>query len=209
MKDDPGIKDFLALVADKDMAATIEGLLSRHKSLCIREISFDIRRHPERDSGCRFGGVEFLRTLSQDYRHCLLLFDREGCGDEGRSSTEIEAILEDDLRKAGLAGKSAAIAIDPELDIWVWSDSPHVDQELGWAGRTPDLRTWLESKAHIKKGQVKPPRPKEALEDALREARKPRTSSIYQALAQSVSLSRCSDRAFNRLRLTLQGWFSP
>jgi hypothetical protein len=50
-------------------------------------------------------------------------------------------------------------------------------------------------------------RPKEALEKALYAARKPRSSAIYQSLAEMVSLARCSDRAFIKLKETLRKWF--
>ena len=54
----------------------------------------------------------------------------------------------------------------------------------------------------------KPSRPKEATEEALKEARIPRSSSIYQQLGEKVSLVRCVDPAFNKLKTTLKNWFS-
>ncbi len=53
----------------------------------------------------------------------------------------------------------------------------------------------------------KPPRPKELTESLLREKRIPRSSSLYCQLAAKVSLKHCHDRAFNKLRETLQEWF--
>jgi hypothetical protein len=55
--------------------------------------------------------------------------------------------------------------------------------------------------------QEKPKHPKKALEKALRMARKPRSSAIYQALAEKVGLARCSDQAFIKLKTALQNWF--
>ncbi len=39
--------------------------------------------------------------------------------------------------------------------------------------------------------------------------RKPRSSAIYRALAESVSFRRCIDPAFQKLVTTLQTWFPP
>lgn len=55
---------------------------------------------------------------------------------------------------------------------------------------------------------IKPVRPKEAMEDALRSVRLPRSSALYRQLAQQVSLSRCTDESFLKLRKILQTWFS-
>ncbi|MFB3133348.1 MAG: hypothetical protein ACE10K_12585, partial [Rhodothermales bacterium] len=53
----------------------------------------------------------------------------------------------------------------------------------------------------------KPQRPKEAVEAVLRATDTPRSSSLYRQLAQKVSLNRCDDPAFLKLKSTLQEWF--
>ncbi len=199
-------RDLIVLVADRNMEATISGLLRRHSSLGIRSVLADIRRHPEKDCGCRTGGIEFLSPFVSQYEHALLMFDFEGCGLETRNVQEIETEMEVALgRQWGERG--SVIVIAPELEIWVWSDSPHVDQVLGWAEREPDLRAWLAAQGFMAPGQEKPIRPKEALERALHVTRKPRSSAIYQSLAKKVSLARCNDRAFTKLKTILQHWF--
>jgi phage antirepressor YoqD-like protein len=99
------------------------------------------------------------------------------------------------------------ILLDPELEIWVWSDSPEVDGQLGWAQRQPDLRTWLRQKGLLLSDQAKPERPKEAMKAALREVKEPWSSSIHQHLAERVSLRRCTDPGFTKLKDTLRRWF--
>ncbi len=199
-------RDLIVLVADRNMEAAISGLLGRHSALGIRPVAADIRRHPEKDCGCRTGRVEFLSPFVNQYEHSLLMFDFEGCGVESRDVEELENEIELALtRQWGERGSVVVIA--PELEIWVWSDSPHVDQILGWAGRKTDLRAWLGEKGFMVPGQEKPVPPKEALEQALHLAWKPRSSAIYQSLAEKVSLARCNDRAFIKLKTTLQQWF--
>ena len=135
------------------------------------------------------------------------MFDYEGCGTVDISAGLLEKQIEDDLARAGWPDRSAVIIIDPELEMWVWSDSPHVDEELGWRTKTPNLRLWMEAKGFWPTGQAKPRRAKEALEAALHEVRKPRSSAIYQSLAEKVSLARCEDRAFRKFKDTLLKWF--
>jgi len=47
------------------------------------------------------------------------------------------------------------------------------------------------------------------MEAALRVVRKPRSSVLYQRLAQKISFGRCTDEAFHKFKTTLQNWFSP
>lgn len=133
--------------------------------------------------------------------------DREGCGEERASRDELEAKIEQALRTSGWNDRARAVVIDPELEIWVWNDSPHVQDELGWGESDHSLRTWLQQQGFLTEGTRKPAQAKEALEAALRKVRKPRSSAIYQALAEKVTLSRCTDEAFEKLRTTLQMWF--
>ncbi|MEK7384329.1 MAG: hypothetical protein AAB262_13720 [Elusimicrobiota bacterium] len=197
--------DVVILVADVCMEATVRGLLSRWKSLGIRQVQFDLYRHPEKDPGCRTHGADFLAPLRAKYEHALLMFDHEGCGDCATSAIGHEAVLGTALARSW-GDRAAALVIEPELDIWVWSRSPHVESVLGWSGRRPALRDWLVQKEFLVNATAKPSRPKEALEAALRHVKKPRSSAIYQALAEKVSLQECVDPSFARFRAILKKW---
>jgi len=93
---------------------------------------------------------------------------------------------------AGWRERAAAIVVDPEIDAWVWSDSPRVEAVLGWTGRDPDLRSWLRDHELLDPSSPKPGRPKEAVEKALQLVRKPRSSALYRQLAREVGLARCA-----------------
>ena len=54
----------------------------------------------------------------------------------------------------------------------------------------------------------KPLRPKEALEAMVSVHRQPRSSALYERVTGRISLQRCSDPAFARLRSTLKAWFA-
>lgn len=201
------VMDLVCLVADSNIEQTLRPLLDeRSPALGIMPPSYRLYVHPEHDPGCYHHAPDFLRAFQAQARYALVLFDREGCGQESRSREEIEEDLEQRLRKSGWEGRATALVIDPELENWVWSDSPHVAAALGWADRSPDLRSWLEAKALLETDAVKPARPKEAMEEALRTVRKPRSSAIYRQLARQVSLVRCSDPAFAKLKATLVRW---
>jgi len=199
--------DLIVLVADLDMENAVRGILKRTRSIGIRHVEADILRHPWRDSGCCTDGVSFLAPFVNQFDHALLLFDREGCGREICSTEELEDEIGRNLAEAGWGERGAVVILDPELENWVWSDSPHVDEELGWKEHQPPLRPWLIQKDFLQTQNSKPFRPKEAVEAALREVRKPRSPSLYSDLAEKVSLLRCSDRSFIKLKTTLQQWF--
>jgi hypothetical protein len=201
-------RDLVILLADKNAELALDGILrSRGRSLSIRPVQYRIYVHPERDPGCLLKAGDFLRPFRDEFSHALVLFDKEGCGRNRVGREDLEAEVVRQLSNSGWGDRAACIVVDPELEVWVWSDSPHVDSILGWAGQEPNLRTWLSKEALLNDHRAKPARPKETLEAALRLARKPRSSSLYGQLARTVSLSRCVDPAFVKLRSTLRQWF--
>ena len=76
----------------------LRGLLSRHKSLPIRQIVFDIFVHPEHDAACARRGASFLSPLSQRYRYALLIMDHEGSGREKISADDLQEALNQEFR---------------------------------------------------------------------------------------------------------------
>lgn len=201
------MNDLMILVPDKNMEAAVRGILTRYQSLGIRQLDHRILVHPARDSGCLVQGCELLRSFARSHRHALILFDREGCGRESESREALEAVVETQLRASGWDDRGRAIVIDPELEIWVWSDSPHLPVALGWKEDLAALRRWLIDHRHWPEGSAKPSDPKGAMEKVLRLSKRPRSSSIYADLARKVSLQRCRDAAFLKLRETLVAWF--
>lgn len=201
------MKDLVVLVSDKNMRFALEGILSRPKSLQIRSIRYDIPTdYLQNDPGLLNRGHEYLRTKINLYTHTLLIFDRDGCGKENKNREQIEKIVENNLRQTGWHDRAAAIVIEPELENWVWSDSPYVNAALGWPS-IPALKDWLFAQGFTFTEKQKPEKPKEAIETILHEVRKPRSSDIYKKIAETVSLARCADPAFLKLKSTLQSWF--
>ncbi len=201
------MKDLIILAADKDLEFSLRGLLDRPESLGICPVTADIFVAPEHDPACALRGIDFLKAFEGQYRYALLMFDHEGCGKETISVKTLQDDLNSKLASTVWGSRAQTIILEPELEAWIWSDSPHVDHIAGWSGRNPELRSWLIEQGWLEEGQTKPARPKEAFEAALREARKPRSASLYKKLADVVSVRRCEDASFRRFKAVLQEWF--
>lgn len=202
------MKDLVVLVADKDMKMTLDGLLKRNRSLGIRPIDVGIYAEPGHDPACARAGVKFLDNFYGQFRHALLIFDYEGCGLEHKHSpSELATQIDQCFLESRWGADAKTLVLDPELETWMWSDSPKVSEAIRWKGNRKSLSDWLTRGGFLAEGQIKPPRPKEAFEAALAAVRQPRSASIYGRLAATVGFSRCSDSSFSRFRQILREWF--
>lgn len=199
------MKDLIILAADLDV---LQGFLPRlERTGATHAFDFDIHRHPYRDPGCANASADFLRPFHQQYQKALVIFDREGSGQEQHSRERIEATVEKALAENGWAAENvAAVVLDPEIENWMWMDSPHVAAALNWRF-DQKLYDWLQQEKWLPPNHSKPPRPKEAIETALRKTKTPRSASIYKEIAQRVSFLGCSDPAFLKLSAVLKDWF--
>ncbi len=196
------MKDLVVLVPDISMEAGVGGILKRDKALKIRPVKHDIFVHTERDPGVLNKAHEFLRPFTVQYSFAMVMFDREGCGREATAEA-LQMEVQGKLDRVGWQGRSLVVVLEPELEAWVWSDSSHVAKILGLKGDA--LSELLEN--YSRPGYPKPVRPKEAMEEALRQSHIPHSASLYAELASKVSLKRCTDEGFIRLKTTLQQWF--
>ncbi len=201
------MKDLVCLVADKNMRAVMEGILHRHQSLGVREITFHTPVvHPRKDPGCLNEPTELLRGFRGDAAHALVVLDMAWAGAPA-TPEKAEAEIERRIKEGGLDGWARAVAIVPELEIWLFADSPHLTMALGWKDREPGLRDALDSNGMWPRDLTKPKDPKAAVEWALFQSRKPRSSAIYREIADRVGLAHCQDRSFRLLKEILRGWF--
>ena len=198
--------DLVVLVADKNMHFAIRGAVGRPAALSIRPLTVEFRTHMGRDGGMRSSGVELLARERHRFDKALLVFDHEGSGaTPDQSIHELEAELDGQLAVSwGVNAK--AIVIEPELDIWLWGADNVLREVLNWPLQE-SIRDWLQRQGFQFRDNGKPCRPKEAFEALVRVHRLPRYSALYEKIALRLSLQRCSDPAFLRLRASLQGWF--
>lgn len=201
-------RDLIVLAADKNTSESVRALLGRPAALQIRALTFDVVVHPQHDPGCLGQSSGLLAVYQKTHTRALVVFDREGCGQEQVPREALEAQVEQQLVAAGWSNRIAVIVLDPELETWVWSQSPHVTTALGWRDAKQDVRQWLvEEKFLPVATQSKPSRPKEAMEAVLRHVRKPRSSAIYCEIASQVSLTSCTESSFVKFRQVLRAWF--
>jgi len=200
--------DLIVLVADKDMRFAVEGLFARPQDLEIRPIRAQVVPHPGHDPAVLGQCHEFLRPYLRLAGYALVAFDREGCGRLAPRDA-LERLVEKRLSQNGWEGRCAAVVIDPELEVWFWGDSPEVEEALGWKKGRADLEKWLAEKGHLRQGQNKPHRPKDAVLDAWRLAKIKPSSSHFGGLAAKVNFNGCTDPAFGKLRRVLSQWFPP
>jgi hypothetical protein len=200
------MNDLVVLVPDKNMESGINSLLSRYGDLGIRQISYKIIRHPNRDPGVYNDPVELLRPFINQYRYTFAFIDHEGSGREKETPEKITEYIKSRLYGNGWKNKSEVIVFVPELEIWLWANSQYTAEALGWQNYS-ELKNWLMTNGFWEENSPKPPRPKEALEKALREKHIPRSSSIYGEIADKINFHRCQDPAFMKFREVLKKWF--
>lgn len=205
------VTDLFVLTADSQIQRTIQTLLThRRTALNIGDVSFDIQRHPRQDPGCRSASGSFLEAVRDSHAKALVVFDFEGCGENHLDAASLESSLERDLRDRGWEeDRVAYVVINPELEAWVFGASfHHIRRAVGWSESQRPL-DWLASNGYRSQSTGKPEDPKAALEALLFQSRRTRSAKLYEDLARNVTLTRCQDPAFQKLRSTLQRWFPP
>ncbi|MFN3330448.1 MAG: methylation-associated defense system protein MAD4, partial [Pyrinomonadaceae bacterium] len=173
------------------------------EALGIQPVTYDIFIHPRRDPGVFKEAHNFLRQHANLYKHALVIFDCEGCGSQ-KTSVELENQVKQNLAEAGWQDRAEVVVIDPELEAWVFSKSPHVAKVIA----DDDGKLLENMLANSPKNSLgKPERPKELMEDILKRKSIPRSASLYFKLAESVSFNNCKDSSFLKFRNVLQKWF--
>ncbi len=200
--------DLAVVAADKSMAEALRGILSRPEAIGMRQIQPPtIVEHPNRDPGVWKTGHELLAVYAYDHAHGLILLDHAWCGNPHDGPAELAEDIEGKCRTRW-EDRARCIVIDPELEVWVWSGSPHVAEVLKWDDNRT-LREWLHMQGSWAQGQTKPTDAKSAYLAAIREKRMPPSAALFRKLAMTVSLNSCQDPAFGRLLETLRTWFPP
>jgi hypothetical protein len=207
------MRDCVFLVSDINMAAAFRGFLCRdrfHSSLGCGQFQFDPREDllvdgAGNDSGVYTRAHELLRPYLQSHRHAVVGLDSEWAGSPGA-----ERIITDISNKLLANGwnhhRFAVVVIEPELEAWIWQDSPHIASAFRYRSEQP-LRHLLAGEGFWAATALKPERPKESMEFVLQRTRRPRSSAVYEEVTRRVSIKGCTDSAFQRLSANLRAWF--
>jgi hypothetical protein len=205
---DPVGQDLLVLVADNDARDVLEVLLgSRTAALGIRALDLTVLRIAgTRDADVYRKAHDHLRGMWRHYAHAVVVFDHEGSGAETKPAEDLESELEARLRRNGWPeNRAAAVAIDPELEAWVWG--PLGELAGLWDTAEDHLRRQLVAFDLDAQGKVR--QPKEALRAIhYRHTQRPVSGADLMRLARTRgNLAECRDRAFCKLLRVLREWF--
>lgn len=203
------------LVADSNMAATFRGYFKRDGwNLSIGCSHFDINTdvgadllvdEGGNDPGVYTKGHELLRPYQNSHHRALVVLDCEWEGSPGKVAI-VERITACLVASGWAEDAVKVIAIEPELENWLWQDKPQVADVLRYKG-DKSLRQHLADNDLWPADAAKPPRPKEAAEWVLKQTKQPRSSSIYQKLAEHISIKGCTDAAFVEMHAAFLTWF--
>ena len=199
-------KDLIILVADKDIKFALTGILQRHHALNIKKIDYDIFIHPLHDPGVYKQAVPFLRPYINQYEYALVLLDKEGSGQENKTSFKIENEIKKQLEINGWDERADVIVFEPELEIWVWINSDCMAKVIGW-NDFYNLKSYIIKNGLWQREKPKPDRPKKAFNLALKHVKIPRSSSLFKEIADNVDFGGCTERSFLSVRKILQKWF--
>lgn len=202
-------RDLYVLVADEDQRRVIETLLvRRRRALGIQEVDYRVEKHPQRDAGVFKNGPKFLNLVSREFSRAIIILDAQFGRDPQPSASELKADLAHRIDTGPWEQKPLVLVIQPELEAWVWSNSPRVGEILGM--RLAQIRETGAGHGFWSAGSAKPERPKELLELIVRRTKgRGPAPAEFVALAERVGVDRCSDPAFCELRDTLRNWFGP
>lgn len=207
------MKDLLLLVADADMEAFFSGILQRPKAIQIRPITYEIQRHPLRDSGIIQSGAELARMRKGNFHKVILLWDHHGSGCEKRYSADDSAkAMQDKLDSYTWKTHSHTVSIDPELEIWLW----HTESSIRkcWNLSEQQMELWIaEIAASLNRSieNAKKEVPKELFEflikEKVRRTISPRNFAQIGNSASMPALLKCG--SFRAIIETLRRWFPP
>ena len=202
------------LVADSNMAAAFKGYFNRDRwdlSLGCAHFDFnaelggDLLVADDADPGVYTRAHSYLDTYRTSHAHALVVLDCEWAGSPGKTVI-VEHIAARLVASGWVKDDVKVIAIEPELENWLWQDKPQIAEALRYKGDKP-LRQHLADSGWWPADARKPPRPKEAAEWVLKQTRQPRSSAIYQRLAEHISIRGCTDVAFAEMHAAFQAWF--
>ncbi len=159
-------QDLFILTADADAKAVMEAVLQRHQSLGIRPITFQVERHPARDSGIAKDGPEFARQFRREFRYAILLWDHAGSGWEHRiGPAQGESSIGARLAGVSWKSRSLAVAVVPELEAWLWPNRASLRRHWNVTNRELDgLIKEFEKERGVRAGTAVSSQPKELFE---------------------------------------------
>ena len=207
------MRDLVILTADSTMTHVLRAFFKRQhfeQSLGCGVIDIDpeteILHIPSfTDGGLHTHAHELLRSYLTSHQHALVLLDKQFGGE--RPAEIVRDDIAGNLRRNGWndeSHKALVIVIDPELEVWLWQDSPNVEHAIG---APIGLRDRLKEQGDWPEAHPKPLKPKETLQSQIKANRAGPPTQAYCRIASTVSPKRCQDPSFQDFRDQLRAWF--
>jgi len=202
------------LVADETMRETFDAFLSRngkHFSLGCRNFAFDPKEDlivaiGKYDSGVYDCAHEYLAPYLETHEHAVAVFDRK-YGTDRTADESRDHVIEEMLQSGWPRERFEVVVIDPELEMWLWTGTPHVKAAFRCQ---EEPREWLAANNWWPAEAPKPPRPKKAAEALVAHGGQRRfNKTLHREIVAKSSVANCVDPAFGILRDALQRWFPP
>lgn len=206
-------RDCAFYVADKTMRDTFEGFLSREdRCLQLGCGHFDFVPSEDlffaggqNDPGIFTRGGALVSSLINTHKKLVIALDCDWDGSPGQA--EILSKVTNQLHQGGWAPQDVlVIAIEPELEQWIWQDSPVLAAELRM-NAPQGLKAMLGQRGLWPAEAAKPPSPKDLFIQLRRENNVKLSSSIFKRIASKVPVAACEDGEFRRLLAQLRAWF--
>lgn len=206
-------RDCIFFVADKTMRETFLGFLSREDrptQLGCGSFAFDPAEDlffaaGQNDPGLNTRAGSLLSPFLQSHRKAVVVLDCDWEGSPGQAQILLNVTTL--LQQSGWAREDIiVIAIEPELEQWIWQDSPVLSDELRMKAPL-GLKATLNQRGLWPAEAAKPPFPKDLFIQLRRENNVKLSSSIFKRIASRVPVAACGDSEFRRLVAQLQAWF--
>ena len=206
-------RDCIFFVADKTMRETFLGFLSREDrttQLGCSDFAFDPAEDlffaaGQNDSGLNKRADALLSPFLHSHRKAVVALDCDWDGSPGQAQI-IHNVTTQLLQSGWRAEDVIVIAIDPELEQWIWQDSPVLAEELRMHA-PHGLKAVLTQRGLWPEEATKPPLPKDLFIQLRRENNVKLSSSVFKRIAARVPVGLCVDSEFRRLVAQLQAWF--
>lgn len=121
--------DLLLIVEGRRDEAVLRAIIEkRARDLGIREVSLEFRH---RSGAVYTEGIEVAAIERRNFRKVILLWDHADSRYANRTPQRAQGIVQRELNRKTLKNCSKAIAVDPELEIWLCQDWSAVVKVLG------------------------------------------------------------------------------
>lgn len=198
------MRDCVFFVADKTMGETFRGFLGRadrDQQLGCGPFEFDPGEDVfvaagQNDPGLWTRANELLRPFLATHHKAVVALDCAWVGSPGQAAIR-DRIVQQLLGSGWDADRFVVIAIDPELEEWIWQDSPIVEKELRHPG-PESLRLSLSQRGLWPANRSKPPSPKEVFLQVQEENRVKKSSAVFKRIAAAAPIVACSDPEFRK-----------